>query len=37
MMGDGGVKFTKSTINRQTWWSLGTKGVGGEVFGADGD
>ncbi len=33
-MGDGSVKFIKSTINRQTWWSLGTKG-GGEVISAD--
>ena len=31
MMGDGSVKFVKSTINRQTWWSLGTK-AGGEVL-----
>ena len=34
MMGDGSVKFVKSTINRQTWWSLGTK-AGGEVISAD--
>ena len=34
MMGDGSVKFIKNTINRQTWWSLGTK-AGGEVISAD--
>jgi len=34
MMGDGSVKFIKSTINRTTWWGLGTRG-GGEVISAD--
>ncbi len=32
--GDGSVKFIKSSINMDTWWSLGTKG-GGEVISAD--
>jgi prepilin-type processing-associated H-X9-DG protein len=34
LMGDGSVKFVKSTINRMTWWGLGTRG-GGEVISAD--
>ncbi len=34
LMGDGSVKFVKNTINRATWWSLGTK-AGGEVISAD--
>ena len=32
--GDGSVKFIKSTINLQTWWSLGTR-AGGEILSAD--
>ena len=34
MFGDGSVKFIKDTIDRRTWWSLGTK-AGGEVISAD--
>jgi prepilin-type N-terminal cleavage/methylation domain-containing protein/prepilin-type processing-associated H-X9-DG protein len=34
LMADGSVKFIKSTINRMTWWALGTRG-GGEVVSAD--
>jgi len=34
LMGDGSVKFVKSSINRTTWWGLGTRG-GGEVISAD--
>lgn len=34
LMGDGSVKFVKSTINQGTWWALGTRN-GGEVVGAD--
>ena len=33
-MADGSVKFVKDTINRMTWWALGTK-AGGEVVSAD--
>ncbi len=33
-MGDGSVKFIKSTVNLMTWWSLGTR-AGGEVVSAD--
>jgi prepilin-type N-terminal cleavage/methylation domain-containing protein/prepilin-type processing-associated H-X9-DG protein len=33
-MADGSVKFIKNSINRTTWWSLGTRG-GGEVVSAD--
>ncbi len=33
-MGDGSVRFIKSSINRMTWWNLGTRN-GGEVVGAD--
>jgi prepilin-type N-terminal cleavage/methylation domain-containing protein/prepilin-type processing-associated H-X9-DG protein len=25
LMADGSVRFTKSSINQQTWWSIGTK------------
>ena len=25
LMGDGSVRFIKSTISRTTWWALGTK------------
>ena len=31
---DGSVKFIKDTINRSTWWALGTKS-NGEVISAD--
>ncbi len=34
LMADGSVKFIKDTINRDTWWSLGTKNIG-EVVSAD--
>jgi prepilin-type N-terminal cleavage/methylation domain-containing protein/prepilin-type processing-associated H-X9-DG protein len=34
VFGDGSVKFIKDSINRMTWWSLGTK-AGGEVLSAD--
>jgi prepilin-type processing-associated H-X9-DG protein len=34
LFGDGSVKFIKSTIDRRTWWSLGTRS-GGEVVSAD--
>ena len=34
LFGDGSVHFIKSTINRMTWWSLGTK-AGGEVVSSD--
>jgi prepilin-type N-terminal cleavage/methylation domain-containing protein/prepilin-type processing-associated H-X9-DG protein len=34
MMGDGSVKFIKDSINRMTWWGLGTKG-GSETISAD--
>jgi prepilin-type N-terminal cleavage/methylation domain-containing protein/prepilin-type processing-associated H-X9-DG protein len=34
LMADGSVKFIKSTVNRMTWWALGTRG-GGEVVSAD--
>ncbi len=34
MMTDGSVKFIKSSINRMTWWGLGTRG-NGEVISAD--
>jgi prepilin-type N-terminal cleavage/methylation domain-containing protein/prepilin-type processing-associated H-X9-DG protein len=34
LMGDGSVKFIKSSINMQTWWALGTRG-NGEVISAD--
>jgi prepilin-type N-terminal cleavage/methylation domain-containing protein/prepilin-type processing-associated H-X9-DG protein len=33
LFGDGSVKFIKSTINRPTWWALGSRG-GGEVVDA---
>jgi prepilin-type N-terminal cleavage/methylation domain-containing protein/prepilin-type processing-associated H-X9-DG protein len=33
LMGDGSVRFIKSTVSRQTWWALGTK-AGGEVLDA---
>jgi len=34
LFGDGSVKFIKSTIDRKTWWTLGTRS-GGEVISAD--
>ena len=34
LMADGSVKFVKDSINRKTWWSLGTR-AGGEVISAD--
>jgi prepilin-type N-terminal cleavage/methylation domain-containing protein/prepilin-type processing-associated H-X9-DG protein len=34
LMADGSVRFIKSTISWQTWWSLGTK-AGAEVISAD--
>jgi prepilin-type N-terminal cleavage/methylation domain-containing protein/prepilin-type processing-associated H-X9-DG protein len=34
LMGDGSVRFIKSTTNQTTWWSLGTR-AGGEVVSAD--
>jgi len=33
-MGDGSVKFVKSSISWGTWWSIGTK-ANGEVVSAD--
>jgi hypothetical protein len=34
MMTDGSVKFIKDSINRTTWWALGTR-ANGEVLSAD--
>lgn len=34
LMADGSVKFVKDSIDRMTWWNLGTKD-GGEVVSAD--
>jgi prepilin-type N-terminal cleavage/methylation domain-containing protein len=34
LMGDGSVKFIKDSINRMTWWSLGTR-ANGEVISSD--
>jgi prepilin-type N-terminal cleavage/methylation domain-containing protein/prepilin-type processing-associated H-X9-DG protein len=34
LMADGSVKFVKSSINRDTWWSIGTRD-GREVVSAD--
>jgi prepilin-type N-terminal cleavage/methylation domain-containing protein/prepilin-type processing-associated H-X9-DG protein len=34
LYGDGSVKFTKDSINQNTWWAVGTKN-GGEVVSAD--
>jgi prepilin-type N-terminal cleavage/methylation domain-containing protein/prepilin-type processing-associated H-X9-DG protein len=34
MMGDGSVRFMKSSINSQTWWALGSRN-GGEVVSSD--
>ncbi len=33
-MSDGSVKFVKDSVNRDTWWALGTRN-GGEVLSAD--
>ncbi len=33
LFADGSVKFIKSTVNRMTWWALGTR-AGGEVVDA---
>jgi prepilin-type N-terminal cleavage/methylation domain-containing protein/prepilin-type processing-associated H-X9-DG protein len=35
LFGDGSVRFIKNSIDRMTWWKLGTK-AGGEVISADG-
>jgi len=34
LFADGSVRFVKDSINRQTWWGLGTR-AGGEVISAD--
>ena len=34
MMGDGSVRFAKSTIALNIWWALGTK-ANGEVISSD--
>jgi prepilin-type processing-associated H-X9-DG protein len=34
LMADGSVKFIKTTVNRNTWWALGTKS-NGEVISSD--
>ena len=34
LLGDGSVRFIKSTINLPIWWALGTRN-GGEVVSAD--
>jgi prepilin-type N-terminal cleavage/methylation domain-containing protein/prepilin-type processing-associated H-X9-DG protein len=34
LMTDGSVRFIKDTVNRMTWWALGTKG-NGEVISSD--
>jgi hypothetical protein len=31
---DGSVKFTKDSVNVQTWWALGSR-AGGEVVSSD--
>jgi prepilin-type processing-associated H-X9-DG protein len=33
-LGDGSVRFIKSSIAIQTWWALGTR-IGGEVVSSD--
>ena len=33
-MADGSARFVKNSINRMTWWSIGTKG-NGEVISSD--
>jgi prepilin-type processing-associated H-X9-DG protein len=32
--GDGSVKFIKNSVGLQTWWALGTRGLG-EVISSD--
>jgi hypothetical protein len=34
MMGDGSVRFIKSSINMMTWWAIGTRDHG-EVVSSD--
>ncbi len=34
LMGDGSVRFIKSTLSMNTWWALGTK-ANGEIISAD--
>jgi prepilin-type N-terminal cleavage/methylation domain-containing protein/prepilin-type processing-associated H-X9-DG protein len=34
LFGDGSVRFVKSTVNRTTWWALGTRN-GGEVVSSE--
>jgi prepilin-type N-terminal cleavage/methylation domain-containing protein/prepilin-type processing-associated H-X9-DG protein len=34
LMADGSVKFIKNTVNRMTWWSLGTR-AGNETISSD--
>jgi len=34
LMGDGGVRFIKETIDPRAWWALGSRN-GGEILGAD--
>ena len=34
LFSDGSVKFIKDSINRNTWWSLGTR-ARGEIISAD--
>ncbi|MEA2592539.1 MAG: hypothetical protein QOD62_2370, partial [Actinomycetota bacterium] len=34
LMADGSVKFMKDSVNRNTWWGLGTRN-GGEVISSD--
>jgi prepilin-type processing-associated H-X9-DG protein len=34
LMADGSVKFFKNTVDRRTWWALGTI-AGSEVISAD--
>jgi prepilin-type processing-associated H-X9-DG protein len=34
LFGDGSVKFVKDSVNRGTWWGLGTRSVG-EVISSD--
>jgi prepilin-type processing-associated H-X9-DG protein len=34
LLADGSVKFVKDSVNRTTWWQVGTRG-GGEVVSSD--
>jgi prepilin-type processing-associated H-X9-DG protein len=34
LLGDGSVRFIKSSVNERTWWAIGTR-AGGEVVSAD--